>query len=123
MTLVDERGLTYINGYDHPDIIAGAGTIGLEMIEQVPDLDAIVVPVGGAGQTDGGRSVCRASRWGSRVSRGPPVGSLGKLGRHGILNVSKISEREHDGAYGPCEPPAPGPRPRASGYKSIASSE
>jgi len=49
ITLVDERGLTYINGYDHPDIIAGAGTIGLEMIEQVPDLDAIVVPVGGAG--------------------------------------------------------------------------
>lgn len=49
MTLLDEKSLTYINGYDHPDIIAGAGTIGLEMLEQVPDLDAIVVPVGGAG--------------------------------------------------------------------------
>ena len=49
MTLLDEQSLTYINGYDHPDIIAGAGTIGLEMLEQVPDLDAIVVPVGGAG--------------------------------------------------------------------------
>lgn len=49
MTLVEERGLAYINGYDHPDIIAGAGTIGLEMLDQVPDLDAVVVPVGGAG--------------------------------------------------------------------------
>eukprot|EP00471_Norrisiella_sphaerica_P002625 CAMPEP_0184485898 /NCGR_PEP_ID=MMETSP0113_2-20130426/7466_1 /TAXON_ID=91329 /ORGANISM="Norrisiella sphaerica, Strain BC52" /LENGTH=462 /DNA_ID=CAMNT_0026867553 /DNA_START=321 /DNA_END=1709 /DNA_ORIENTATION=+ len=47
--LVEEEGLTYINGYDHPDIIAGAGTVGWEALEQVPDLDAIVVPVGGAG--------------------------------------------------------------------------
>ncbi|MGD8600378.1 MAG: pyridoxal-phosphate dependent enzyme, partial [Gemmatimonadota bacterium] len=42
-------GLTYVNGYDHPDIIAGAGTIALEMLEQSPHLDALVVPVGGAG--------------------------------------------------------------------------
>jgi threonine dehydratase len=48
-SLMAEKSLTYINGYDHPDIIAGAGTIGLEMLDQVPDLQAIVVPVGGAG--------------------------------------------------------------------------
>jgi len=47
--LVDQHGLTYINGYDHPDVIAGQGTLGLEVLEQVPDLDAIIVPVGGAG--------------------------------------------------------------------------
>ncbi|HYG22523.1 MAG TPA: threonine ammonia-lyase [Verrucomicrobiae bacterium] len=41
--------LTYINGYDDPPIIAGQGTIGLEVIRQVPDLDAIIVPVGGGG--------------------------------------------------------------------------
>ncbi len=41
--------MTYINGYDHPDIIAGQGTMALEMIEQVPDVDAIIVPTGGAG--------------------------------------------------------------------------
>lgn len=40
-------GLTYINGYDHPDIIAGQGTIGLEICEQVQNVDAVVVPVGG----------------------------------------------------------------------------
>jgi threonine dehydratase len=41
--------LTYIHGYDDPAIIAGQGTLGLEVVEQVPDLDAIVVPIGGAG--------------------------------------------------------------------------
>jgi threonine dehydratase len=47
--LVAERGLTYINGYDDPAIIAGQGTIGLEIADQVPDLDAAIVPIGGAG--------------------------------------------------------------------------
>jgi threonine dehydratase len=41
--------LTYINGFDDPPIIAGQGTMALEILQQVPDLDAIIVPVGGAG--------------------------------------------------------------------------
>jgi threonine dehydratase len=49
LRLGDEKGLIYINGYDHPDIIAGQGTIGLELLEQVPDMDAVIVPIGGAG--------------------------------------------------------------------------
>ena len=44
-----EKNLTYINGYDHPHIIAGQGTLGLEIAEQVPDVDAVIVPIGGAG--------------------------------------------------------------------------
>ena len=44
-----ENGLTYINGFDDPAIIAGQGTIGLEIAAQVPDLDAVIVPIGGAG--------------------------------------------------------------------------
>jgi threonine dehydratase len=44
-----EKGLAYIDGYDDPAIIAGQGTMGLEILEQVPDLDAVLVPVGGAG--------------------------------------------------------------------------
>ena len=40
---------TYIHGFDDPEIIAGQGTLGLEILEQVPDLDAIVIPIGGAG--------------------------------------------------------------------------
>jgi threonine dehydratase len=45
----NERGLAYIDGYDDPAIIAGQGTMGLEILEQVPDVDAVVVPVGGGG--------------------------------------------------------------------------
>eukprot|EP00428_Durinskia_dybowskii_P063089 CAMPEP_0170387038 /NCGR_PEP_ID=MMETSP0117_2-20130122/17352_1 /TAXON_ID=400756 /ORGANISM="Durinskia baltica, Strain CSIRO CS-38" /LENGTH=394 /DNA_ID=CAMNT_0010642895 /DNA_START=234 /DNA_END=1418 /DNA_ORIENTATION=- len=41
--------LKYINGYDDPEIIAGAGTMGIEILEQVKDVDVIVVPIGGAG--------------------------------------------------------------------------
>ncbi|KAF1329134.1 Threonine ammonia-lyase, partial [Globisporangium splendens] len=47
--LFDLQGLAYINGFDHPDIIAGAGTMGIEILNQVPNVDAIVVPVGGGG--------------------------------------------------------------------------
>jgi threonine dehydratase len=47
--LVQQKHLTYINGFDDPAIIAGQGTIGLEVAHQVPDMDAIIVPVGGAG--------------------------------------------------------------------------
>lgn len=42
-------GLMYINGYDHPHILAGQGTMALEIIEAVPDVDAIIVPTGGGG--------------------------------------------------------------------------
>jgi threonine dehydratase len=41
--------LKYINGYDDPEIIAGAGTMGIEILEQVKDVDVILVPIGGAG--------------------------------------------------------------------------
>ncbi len=48
-----QQGLTYINGFDDPAIIAGQGTIGLEIAAQVPDLDAVIVPIGGAGLVAG----------------------------------------------------------------------
>jgi len=47
--LAKEKDLAYIDGYDDPAIIAGQGTMGLEILEELPDLDAIVIPVGGAG--------------------------------------------------------------------------
>ncbi|HEY7560299.1 MAG TPA: threonine ammonia-lyase [Candidatus Binatia bacterium] len=45
----NERGLTFIHAFNHPLIIAGQGTIGLELYQQNPDLDAVLVPVGGGG--------------------------------------------------------------------------
>ena len=47
--IAKEKGLAYIDGYDDPAIIAGQGTMGLEIVEQTPDLDAVIVPAGGAG--------------------------------------------------------------------------
>ena len=48
-----EHGLTYIHPYDDPLIIAGQGTIGLEMLAAVPDLDVLIVPIGGGGLISG----------------------------------------------------------------------
>ena len=47
--LAQERGLTFIHAFDDPWIVAGQGSIGLELYEQNPDLDAMIVPVGGGG--------------------------------------------------------------------------
>jgi threonine dehydratase len=47
--IAKEKSLAYIDGYDDPAIIAGQGTMGLEIVEQIPDLEAVIVPVGGGG--------------------------------------------------------------------------
>jgi threonine dehydratase len=49
LELVREQGLTLIHPFDEPDVIAGQGTIGLELLEQLPDVAAVVVPIGGGG--------------------------------------------------------------------------
>ncbi len=47
--LREETGATFIHPFDDDEVIAGQGTIGLELLEQLPDVDAVVVPVGGGG--------------------------------------------------------------------------
>lgn len=49
MELQNQTGAIFVHGFDDPDIIAGQGTVGLEILEQLPETDAIVVPVGGGG--------------------------------------------------------------------------
>ncbi|PWI58895.1 threonine ammonia-lyase [Sulfoacidibacillus thermotolerans] len=51
--LQEATGLTFVHAFDDPDVIAGQGTIGLELLRQNPNLDAIVVPVGGGGLISG----------------------------------------------------------------------
>jgi len=51
--LRDDTGATFIHPFDDPDVIAGQGTIGLEILEQLPDVDAVVVPIGGGGLISG----------------------------------------------------------------------
>jgi threonine dehydratase len=49
MRLCDEQGLTFLHPFDDPAVMAGQGTIGLELLEQIPQLEAVVVPIGGGG--------------------------------------------------------------------------
>jgi threonine dehydratase len=51
--LVEERGLTYIHPFDDLQLIAGQGTVGLEIIEDWPEVDVVVVPIGGGGLISG----------------------------------------------------------------------
>jgi threonine dehydratase len=48
-----ERGLTFVHPFDDPLVIAGQGTIGLEILEELPDVDTILVPIGGGGVISG----------------------------------------------------------------------
>ena len=51
--LKDEKGYTFIHPFDDEDVIAGQGTIGLEIMDQIKDADAVVVPIGGGGLISG----------------------------------------------------------------------
>ena len=53
LELVRDEGLTYISPFDDADLIAGQGTLGLEVVQDWPELDAIVVPIGGGGLISG----------------------------------------------------------------------
>ena len=58
--LAEERQLTYIHPFDDPQVIAGQGTLAFEILEQVPDAEAILVPVGGGGLLAGVATVLQA---------------------------------------------------------------
>ncbi|MDA1007814.1 MAG: pyridoxal-phosphate dependent enzyme [Planctomycetota bacterium] len=85
---VARDSMTYINGFDDAAIIAGAGTTGIEIVNQVPDLDAIVCPIGGGGLIAGiavavrelaprveiiGVEPERAASWSAAIAAGKPV--------------------------------------------------
>lgn len=49
ISLRDEEGYTFVHPFDDPKVIAGQGTIGLEILEEMPDVEAVIVPIGGGG--------------------------------------------------------------------------
>ncbi len=53
-------GMTMIPPFDHPAVIAGQGTLGLEIVEQIPDVDTVVVPLSGGGLIAGVAAACKA---------------------------------------------------------------
>lgn len=65
--LAEERGLALVKPYDDPLVMAGQGTTALELLDEVPDLDVLVVPIGGGGLIAGCATVAKALRPGMRV--------------------------------------------------------
>ncbi|MHC9418389.1 threonine ammonia-lyase [Sphingomonas citri] len=59
--LESERGFTFVHPFDDPRIIAGQGTVAVEMLEDHPDIDTLVVPIGGGGLISGMATVARAA--------------------------------------------------------------
>jgi threonine dehydratase len=53
LDLVEERGATFVHAFDDPQVIAGQGTIGLELADQITEMDVVVLPVGGGGLASG----------------------------------------------------------------------
>ena len=57
-----EQGLTFVHPFDEPDIIAGQGTVALEMLEDAPEIDTLVIPIGGGGLFSGMATAARAMK-------------------------------------------------------------
>jgi threonine dehydratase len=70
-----ERGLTLVHPYDDPEVLIGNGSCGLEILDDLPDVDVVVVAVGGGGLIGGVATALKESRPGMRVYGVEPVGS------------------------------------------------
>ena len=68
LRLAGQKNLTFIPAFDDPDVIAGQGTIGLEILEQLPDLNEVVVPVGGGGLIAGVATAIKETKPGAIVT-------------------------------------------------------
>jgi threo-3-hydroxy-L-aspartate ammonia-lyase len=72
--LAEERGMALVPPYDHPCVMAGQGTVALELLADTPDLELLVVPVGGGGLIAGCSTAAKALRPGIRVVGVEPEG-------------------------------------------------
>jgi len=75
LALIEETGRTFIHPFDDPLVIAGQGTVGLEIAEDVPDVEVVVVPVGGGGLISGIATAVQGLRSEARIVGVEPEGS------------------------------------------------
>jgi threonine dehydratase len=97
--LAADEGLSFVHGFDDPAIVAGQGTIGLEIAEDVPDAEVVLVPVGGGGLIAGVGTAVKATIPGVRVvgveaERAP---TLSHALAHGIESAIEIEPSLADG--------------------------
>ena len=96
--LRDEKGYTFVHPFDDPLVIAGQGTIGVEIIEQMKDVDAVVVPIGGGGLIKGGAFAKKTLRpdiqiYGGKAEGAPSMKKALEGGERGCLEkVRTIAE-------------------------------
>ncbi|HSB54528.1 MAG TPA: threonine/serine dehydratase, partial [Gemmatimonadales bacterium] len=103
---VTEEGLAMIPPFDHADVIAGQGTAGLEILDQVPDVATVLVPVGGGGLLSGITAAIKALEPGVEIIGVEPAGAP---------KLSKALEGGHPVTLGPTESLADGLLTRAVG--------
>jgi threonine dehydratase len=77
--LVRERGLTYVHPFDDLDLIAGQGTVGLEIVRDWPDVDVIIVPIGGGGLISGIAMAAKAHKPSIKIIGVESAGAPGML--------------------------------------------
>lgn len=75
LDLAESEGLTFVHPFDHPRVLEGQGTVALEILEDAPAVDAVVVPVGGGGLIGGIAGTLAAAGPGVRVYGVEPVGA------------------------------------------------
>jgi threonine dehydratase len=73
---VEEHGATFVHPFEDPVIIAGQGTIGLELVDQVPDIETALIPIGGGGLASGIALALRAVKPGVRIVGVQAAGTL-----------------------------------------------
>ena len=76
LRLSKEKGYTFVHAFDDYDVICGQGTVGLEIIEQLPEIDEILVPVGGGGLISGIALIAKCLKPSIRVTGVEPSGAL-----------------------------------------------
>ena len=92
LELQEERGLTFVHPFDDLLIIAGQGTVGLEILEDIPSPDVVVVPVGGGGLISGVAAVLKASNPAVKIIGVEPIGAAAisqSLQRNSIVHLDK----------------------------------
>lgn len=94
LELKEEYGYTFIHPFNDEDVIAGQGTIGLEILDQLQDVDAVIVPIGGGGLISGVASAIKALRpqvkvYGVQAQGAPSM--LNSIRDHKIERLDKVS--------------------------------
>ncbi|MGN0233299.1 MAG: threonine ammonia-lyase [Bacteroidaceae bacterium] len=94
LALRDERGYTFIHPFDDENVIAGQGTIGLELLEQLPDVQTVIVPIGGGGLASGVAFAIKQLNpmvevWGVQAAGAPCM--YQSMVDHQILRLSSVS--------------------------------